>query len=166
MEVVDQRCFDPALWVEVGAEAQGLMYLDSGGGGGTGPRLGGGGGADDFLSPWNAGGTLKAAPAISSSIGVFEGRGGGGGPGFAGVDAEVALALPSPLPDGCIAIPGFTADLPASANGVERGTSAVDCLLEMVFSGAGSPRVAETALFLPPVFGMAGGLVGVLFCSR
>ena len=84
-----------------------------GGGGGTGPRLGGGGGADDFRSPVNGGGTLKPEGVVSSSIGVFEGRGGGGGPGLATLAVEDALALP----DGCMSTPGFTANLPASANG-------------------------------------------------
>lgn len=90
---------------------EGATLSRLGGGGGTGPRLGGGGGADDFRSPENGGGTLNI-PGDSSSMGVLGGRGGGGGPGFARDPDEARLR-----PEGCMAGPSLTANLPASAMG-------------------------------------------------
>lgn len=78
-----------------------------------GARLGGGGGgaADDFLSPWNGGGTPNFVlfSLSSSSIGILGGRGGGGGPGFATLeDARGRLGRLGA---------GILANLPASASG-------------------------------------------------
>jgi len=56
----------------------------AGGGGGTAERAGGGGGFDGMRGPSNGGGTAYLPDGmLSSSSGVFGGRGGGGGPGFA-----------------------------------------------------------------------------------
>lgn len=83
------------LWGVFGGSdggTEGVLRL--GGGGGTGPRLGGGTGAELFRSPKKGGGTphlVVSLAAVSSSTGVFGGRGGGGGPGF---DADVARSLP------------------------------------------------------------------------